>query len=124
MPAGGRFLRAVPYSSPILKSVPELLGGGALDDGGGSGASDMAPSYGANCTAKRKLCSFGPYVFHGPRKLVRRQSVQDVGCSQPCPPCLQDAIMDLLHMRRVVVIGVNDDLYAVLPRHAQVAFAQ
>src|SRR5258708_17466258 len=52
MPAGGRLLRAVPYSSPISKSVcrsGELSGAG----GGGVGDGlDMATSNRTDCTRK------------------------------------------------------------------------
>src|SRR5438445_2744873 len=65
MPAGGRLLRAVPYSSPILKSVCSCgvedgcgAGGGGVDDG-----LDMGPSYSGDCTRESQTYAAGQACF-------------------------------------------------------------
>src|SRR6478672_13198424 len=50
--------------------------------------------------------------------------VEYVGFGQPRPPQLQDAIADLLHVRGMVRVSVDNKLHALRFRHAQVEVAQ
>ena len=63
-------------------------------------------------------------MLHCPRKLFNRERVEYVGWSKPGSSRLEHAEADLLHVRRVMRIGVDDNLDAPLFRHSQVAIAK
>ncbi len=63
-------------------------------------------------------------MFHRLAKILFRQRVQHVGRSKPRAPRLQDAVLDLLEVRGVVGVGVDDDFYAAFARHPQVNVIQ
>src|ERR1700757_854307 len=60
-----------------------------------------------------------PSTLGRPAKLRLRQGIQDVGGREPGASCLQDAVIDLLEMRSVMSIRVDDDLHTTLARHPQ-----
>src|SRR5579863_3415133 len=55
-----------------------------------------------------------PPMLHRLGKLRRRQSIEHVDFRQPGPPRLQNAVTDLLHVRSMVRVGVDDDFHALL----------
>ena len=55
-----------------------------------------------------------PGMLHGFGELLRFQRVQNVLSCEPCPASLQDSKADLLHVRGVVGVGIDDDLYPML----------
>src|SRR5439155_7994490 len=65
-----------------------------------------------------------PLVLHCPRKLFNWKRIEYVARNKPGSSRLEDAEADLLHVRRVMRIGVDDNLDAPLFRHSQVAIAK
>src|SRR5215469_11175399 len=55
-----------------------------------------------------------PCMFHGLGELLRPKSIQHVFFCHPRPTGLQDTKADLLHVRRVVRVSIDDDLHPVL----------
>src|SRR5579863_2433448 len=55
-----------------------------------------------------------PRVLHRAREFPGRQRVEHVILRQPGTASLQDAVTNLLHVRRVMRVSIDDDLYAVL----------
>src|SRR5260370_6499329 len=120
MPEGGRLLRAVPYSSPILKSVCSVGVGVGVEDGCGAGGGGVDDGLDIGTLLLRRLYSRTsnlcrwPRVLHRLSKLLDRQRVEHICRSQPSPPRLQHSKTDLLHMRSVVRVSIDHDLYSVL----------
>src|SRR6185436_12020555 len=97
IPAGGRLLRAVPYSSPILNSfLGSGVGAGGTGELGVAGVFDSAPSYPRDCT---RGSGSGPLVLHRARKLIGCERVQNIVRSKPGPPCLENSIAHFFHVR-------------------------
>src|SRR3989442_10533806 len=65
-----------------------------------------------------------PFLLHRFGELVSGERVEHVFLRKPGAAGLQDTKADLFHVRDVMAIGVNDDLYAALTRHAQVNVTQ
>src|ERR1035437_5639844 len=115
MPAGGRLLRAVPYSSPILNSACGPVDGSGFGGGGVGDGLDMATSIRRDCTRKGRIEGLlRPIMLHCLSKVLHWQSIQNIPRRQPCPPRLQYPEADFLHVGRVVGVGVDRDLYSKL----------
>src|SRR5580692_1892464 len=65
-----------------------------------------------------------PCVFHGFAELLRGEGVEHIVFGQPRAARLQHAVADLVEMRRVMGIGVDHDLHAVLFGEAKMAVAE
>src|SRR6266404_7587165 len=67
---------------------------------------------------------FSPLMLHRAGELFRRECVEHVGGCEPGAAQLQYAVADLLHVGRVVGIGVDDELDALVARVPQMAVGE
>src|SRR5258708_2938554 len=65
-----------------------------------------------------------PASTHDLGKLRRRQRIQHVLLGQPRATKLQNTIANVFHVRSVVRVCINDELYSLRVGHAQVLVAQ
>src|SRR5690348_701555 len=135
---GGKVHLALSNSSPIgmwpgvyCGAGAELccpeLGCGAGAGGGGVGFSGIyqAPQHSKHtpvrCRNGRRSClqQHGLAAPHGLGEVRNRKSVQQIILRQPCTAKLQHPIPDLLQVRSVVRVSIDDELHSPRLRHPQ-----